>query len=193
MALGRRKSERQGELWIAAQDVPRSAGHPFYQKLNRLLAEAEFDEYVESLCGSFYAAHLGRPGIPPGVYFRMLLDRLLRGDRLATRDRVAMCGFPVAQVVSGIQLGRIDTGAFLADGDPQAIAAGDSRAGVRVGLEDRPGEEADLKGKAVAVDATLLEANAAMKSIVRRDTGEDWKEYLRRLMAAGGGYRRPYG
>ena len=55
MALGRRKRKRQGEMWIATQDVPPSAGHPFYRKLNELLAETEFDEHVESRCEPFYA------------------------------------------------------------------------------------------------------------------------------------------
>jgi hypothetical protein len=47
-------------------------------------------------------------------------------------------------------------------------------------------EKGLLRGKAVAIDATTLEANAAIKSIVRKDTGEDWKEYLRGLAKAGG-------
>ena len=72
MALGKRKQEEQ-LAWVATTDLPTSPGHPFYQKLNRLLGEAKFDEYVEGLCRPYYAANLGRPGIPPGVYFRMLL------------------------------------------------------------------------------------------------------------------------
>ena len=79
MALGRRKRERQTELWIASGDLPRSGGHPFYEKLNGLLAEAGFDDFVEELCQPFYAGDLGRPGIPPGVYFRMLLIGYFEG------------------------------------------------------------------------------------------------------------------
>ncbi len=71
MALGKRNHEEQ-LAWVATTDMPTSPGHPFYQKLNRLLGEAKFDEYVEGLCRPYYAAKLGRPGIPPGVYFRML-------------------------------------------------------------------------------------------------------------------------
>ena len=72
MALGRRRRERQGELWIVAQDVPQPAGHPFYRQLNQLLAEAEFDKYVESLCEPFYAANLGRLRVPENMtmFFR---------------------------------------------------------------------------------------------------------------------------
>ena len=79
MALGRRKRERQTELWIASGDLPRAGGHPFYQKLNGLLDQAGFDDFVEELCRPFYADDLGRPGIPPGVYFRMLFIGYFEG------------------------------------------------------------------------------------------------------------------
>jgi len=79
MAMGKRKRGRQQELWIAGTDVPRGPGHPFYGKLNELLAEHGFDEFVEGLCAEYYHASLGRPGIPPGVYFRMLLIGYFEG------------------------------------------------------------------------------------------------------------------
>ena len=79
MALGKRNQQQQQGLWYAAQDLPKSPGHPFYQQLNRLLAEADFDEFVETLCASYYAAKVGRPSIPPGVYFRMLLVGYFEG------------------------------------------------------------------------------------------------------------------
>ena len=66
MALGKRQQEQQDVL-VATTSLPQSPGHPFYQKLNRLLAEAKFDDYVEGLCRPYYAAKLGRPGVPPGV------------------------------------------------------------------------------------------------------------------------------
>ncbi len=78
MALGKRKQEQQ-ELLVATTSLPQSPGHPFYQKLNRLLGEAQFDGYVEDLCRPYYAAKLGRPGIPPGVYFRMLFIGYFEG------------------------------------------------------------------------------------------------------------------
>src|ERR1700722_14167880 len=73
MSMGRRPAVRQQDLWVPVTDLPRSAGHVFYEKLNQLLAEADFDRYVESLCQPHYAAGVGRSSIPPGVYFRMLL------------------------------------------------------------------------------------------------------------------------
>src|SRR5882757_11246210 len=78
MALGKRKPEQQG-LWVATTELPRSPGHPFYQKLNELLAEAEFDHWIEKRCAPYYAATLGRPSIPPGVYFRMILVGYFEG------------------------------------------------------------------------------------------------------------------
>jgi transposase len=185
MALGRRKRERQGELWIATQDVAQPAGHPFYRKLNELLAEAEFDEYVETLCGPFYAAHLGRPSIPPGVYFRMLLVGYFEGID-SQRGIAWRCA------------DSLSLKSFLGHSQAEATPEHSSLTVIRQRLPIEVHEQVFtfvlkiaqvkklLKGKAVAVDATLLEANAAMKSIVRRDTGEDWKEYLRRLMAEEG-------
>ena len=71
MAVGKRKAERQGEFWIAATDMASGPRHVFYEKLNAILAEANFDDFVEELCEPYYAED-GRPGIPPGVYFRMM-------------------------------------------------------------------------------------------------------------------------
>ena len=75
---GRRKTERQGSLFLTADELPKSGGHPFYQKLNRLLAAAKFDDWIEARCRAYYDPRpIGRPSIPPGVYFRMLLVHLL--------------------------------------------------------------------------------------------------------------------
>ena len=73
MAMGRRKQEQQAGFWVATQDLPRSPGHPFYEQLNQVLEAAGFDGFCEEICRRFYAARMGRPSIPPGVYFRMLM------------------------------------------------------------------------------------------------------------------------
>ncbi len=78
MALGRRKREQQ-DLWVATCDLPKSPGHPFYSKLNRLLDDAGFDAFVENVCQPSYANGRGRPSIPPGVYFRMLFIGFFEG------------------------------------------------------------------------------------------------------------------
>lgn len=179
MALGKRKTEQQG-LWIATTDLPKSPGHPFYRKLNHLLAEAKFDDWLEKLCQSYYAAVMGRPSIPPGVYFRMILVGYFEG--IGSQRGIAW---------------RCSDSRSLAEflGVPPDEATPDhsslSRSHQRLPLTIHEqvfvfvlkiaDDKKLLKGKTVAVDSTTLEANAAMKSIERKDTGEDWKAYLTRL------------
>ena len=79
MAIGKRKGQRQEELWVATNDLARSPGHPFYEQVNRMLAEAGFDPFVEELCAKFYAGNVGRPGLAAGVYVRMLLVGYFEG------------------------------------------------------------------------------------------------------------------
>jgi transposase len=185
MALGRRKKERQETFWISAGELPRSAGHVFYQKLNELLHEARFDEFLEELCRQHYHATQGRPGIPPGVYFRMLLVGYFEG--IGSQRGIAWrCGDSLSL--------RTFLGIALTEGTPDHSSL--SRVRDRLPLEVHAAvfqfvlqvAEANglLKGKTIAVDATTLEANAAMKSIVRRDTGEDYNEYIKRLMQEAG-------
>jgi transposase len=179
MALGKRKRHQQ-EMWIATTDLPKSPGHPFYRKLNELLAEAGFDDWVEKLCAPYYAKVIGRPSIPPGVYFRMIVMGYFEG--IGSQRGIAW---------------RCSDSRSLAEflGVPATERTPDhsslSRTHQRLPLEVHEqvfnfvlGIAASKKlvgGKAVAVDSTTLEANAAMKSIVRKDSGEEYKEYLRRL------------
>jgi len=103
--MGTRR-EHQEELWIPTCSVARPAGHPFYKRLNQLLAEREFDSFVEGKCRRFYAATMGRPGLAPGIYFRLLLvgyfegidsERALPADwRLAVHPRIR--GIPLDEV-----------------------------------------------------------------------------------------------
>ena len=185
MALGKRETERQEDLFVLADRLPRSPGHVFYQKLNRLLVEAGFDAWVQALCEPFYADGRGRPGIPPGTYFRMLLVGYFEGigsqrgiawrcaDSLSLRDFL------------GIPLGKDSP-------DHSSLSVIRLRLPLEVHQEvftwilRVAREKKLLQGKTVGVDSTTLEADAAMKSIIRRDTGEDWKEYLTRLMREAG-------
>ncbi len=181
MALGRQRKERQKEMWVATAELPRSKGHVFYQKLNDLLAEDAFDEFVEELCRPYYHATMGRPGIPPGVYFRMLLVGYFEG--LGSQRGIAW------RCSDSLSL-RSFLGVPLTEETPEHSSL--TRVRDRLPLEVHAqvfefvltlaAERGLIQGKTVAVDATTLEANAAMKSIVRRDTGEDWNEYLKRLM-----------
>ncbi len=181
MALGRRVEERQQEMWIASAELPKSEGHVFYCKLNQLLADAGFDRFVEELCQTYYHATIGRPGIPPGTYFRMLLVGYFEG--IGSQRGIAW------RCADSLSL-RTFLGVPLTEETPDHSSL--TRVRDRLPLEVHvevfrfvlgvASEQGLLKGKTVAVDATTLEANAAMKSIVRRDTGEDWNEYLKRLM-----------
>jgi hypothetical protein len=98
MAMGKRKRDRQPTMWVPTTDLPTAASHPFYRRLNQLLREHEFDDFVEAQCAGFYAETMGRPGLPPGIYFRLLLIGYFEGigaergiawraaDSLALRD-----------------------------------------------------------------------------------------------------------
>ena len=71
--MGERKRERQPGMWVTTTDLPTAASHPFYRRVNQLLREHGFDDFVEAQCAGFYAETMGRPGLPPGIYFRILL------------------------------------------------------------------------------------------------------------------------
>lgn len=185
MSMGKRVRERQSGIWLATSDLARSPGHPFYERLNGILKEAGYDAKVEELCQRFYAKGKGRPSIPPGVYFRMLLIGYFEGfdsergiawrcaDSLALRE---FLGFGLGQTtpdhssLSRIR-GRLDVETH------QAV--------FRLVLEILS-ERGLLRGKTIGVDATTLEANAALRSIVRRDDGTSYEEFLQKLAAESG-------
>ena len=185
MAMGRRNVEQQGELWIPTTRMPRSPGHVFYAKLNELLAEAGFDRWVEDLCRPYYADKMGRPGIPPGVYFRMLLVGYFEGigsqrgiawrcaDSLSLRKFLGMAANEESPDHSSLPIIRARL--------PPAV-----HVAVFEWVLTLAREKKVLNGQTLGVDSTTLEANAAMKSIVRKDTGEDWQAYLTTLMREAG-------
>jgi transposase len=179
MALGKRKPEQQG-FWVATTELPKSPGHPFYQKLNELLAEAGFDKWIEKRCEPYYAATLGRPSIPPGVYFRMILVGYFEGIASQrgiawrcsdSRSLAEFLGIPINErTPDHSSLSRVHGRLPLEVHEEVFVFV------LKIAADKKL-----LKGKTVAVDSTTLEANAAMKSIERKDTGEDWKAYLTRL------------
>jgi transposase len=182
MAMGKRKP-RQESLFVAADQLSRAPGHPFYQKLNALLDEAGFDRWVERRCRQYYEQEetRGRPSVPPGVYFRMLFIGYFEG--LGSQRGIAWrCGDSLGL--------RQFLGIPLDEPTPDHSTLTNTRkrlpeevfAEVFEFVLSIAHEKKLLSGKTVGVDSTTLEANAAMKSIVRRDTGEDWKDYVTRLM-----------
>ena len=184
MGLGKRKQEQQ-EAWVSTIDLPKSPGHPFYRKLNRLLAEAGFDIWLESLCRPYYADGKGRDSIPPGTYFRMILIGYFEG--IASQRGIAWRCSDSRSLAE-----------FLGYGATEETPDHSSLTRIHQRLPQEvheamftfvlalAAEKKLLTGTTVAVDSTMLEANAAMKSIDRKDTGEDWKEYLRRLAEEAG-------
>ena len=179
------KRQRQHELWVAASALPTTAAHPFYQRLNALLDEHHFDAFVERLCQPFYATTMGRPSVAPGIYFRLLLIGYFEGveaergiawraaDSLAIRRFLRIALDEAVPDHSTISRTR------------RLIDVETHRA-VFTWVQARLVEAGLLKGKTVAIDATTLEANAAMRSIVRRDTGESYQAFLTRLAEASG-------
>src|ERR1700730_14838420 len=182
MAMGKRK-QRQESLFITAMDLPRSDGHPFYKKLNQLLAEAKFDEWIEWRCQQYYAQEekRGQPSIPPGQYFRMLLVGYF--ENLDSQRGIAW------RCYDSLSL-REFLGVPLDEATPDHSTMTNTRQRLPQDVFEEvfqfvlaiAEKKKLIHGKTVGVDSTMLEANAAMKSIVRRDTGEDWKEYVTRLM-----------
>ena len=173
------------DLVIALKDLPPPPAHPFYERLNTLLDEAGFEPFVEDLCRPYYVEGFGRPGVPPGVYFRMLFFGYFEG-----LDSQRAIAWRCADSRSAQ--------AFLGLPQHQATPDHSSLSKIRQRLPDRVHERVFvfvlklaedkglLPGPTVGVDATFLEANASMKTIVRRDSGDDWKEYLRKLTAEAG-------
>lgn len=185
MAMGKRTVEPvQGELFVTSGDLPKSLGHPFYAKLNRLLDEAGFDRFVEDRCRPFYDDGVagGRPGIPPGTYFRMLFVGYFEGidsqrgiawrcaDSLALREFLGLNWRDASPDHSSLTRIR------------QRLDATVHTAVFEWVLQLCAAKKLLSDPSVVGVDATTLEANAAMRSIVRKDTGETYQEYLRRLL-----------
>ena len=186
MAMGKRKRKlRQQSIWIATQELPRSASHPFYKRLNRILEQNGFDEYVEQLCESFYAPTLGRPSLAPGMYFRVLMLGYFEGidsergiawraaDSLSVREYL------------GLELGEAPPDPSTISRTRRLIEVETHRA-VFSWILERLAAAGLVKGETLGVDATTLEANAALRSIVRRDTGEGYEAFLTRLAKASG-------
>ena len=184
MALGRKK-QRQDSLWIGTQELPRTGGHVFYERVNRVLEENGFDRFVEDACEKFYAPVMGRPGLAPGVYFRMQLVGYFegldseRGMAWRCADSLSLREFLGAGLTGAVpDYSTVSRTRRLIDLETHAevfawmlgVLAG-------AGLVD---------GKTIGVDASTLEANAAMRSIVRRDSGEAYNDFLTRLAKESG-------
>ena len=185
MSMGKQGTDQQGSLWIETSSLPKTAGHPFYERLNAILQDHNFDAMAEGACATFYAKGVGRPSTPPGVYFRMLFVGFFegidseRGIAWRAADSMALRSF---------------LGYSLDETTPNHSNL--SRTRNRIDLDTHQvvfdwvltvlAKEGLLKGKTLGIDATTLEANAALRSIVRRDSGENYDEFLDGLAQASG-------
>jgi transposase len=185
MAMGQRTREEQPAMWVAVSDLPRTVSHPFYEKVNGLLADHGFDDFVETQCRPFYAETMGRPGLAPGHYFRLLLLGYFEG--LDSERGIAWRAADSLSV-------RAFVGLALTEAAPDHSTI--SRTRRLIDLETHQdvftwvlqclGIAGLVKGKTIGMDATTLEANAALRSIVRRDTGETYHDFLTQLAQASG-------
>ena len=172
-------------MWVASADLPRSAGHPFYERLNRVLDDAGFDAFVESQCTKFYADGIGRPSLAPGRYFRLLLLGYFEG-----LDSERAIAWRAADSLSIRQF--LDFALHEAPPDHSTLSRTrrlidvETHQTVFTWVLQRLADVELVQGHTIGIDATTLEANAAMRAIVRRDTGEAYEAWLTRLAEASG-------
>ena len=185
MAMGKRKIEKQEPLFIVATELPRTPAHPFYRKLNQILAKKGFDPFVEELCQKFYADTLGRPSLAPGRYFRLLLLGYFEGID-SERGIAWRCGDSLSlRSFVGYAINELAADHSTLSRTRRLIDLETHQQVFTWVLGVLAGEKL-LRGKTVGIDATTLEANAAMKSIVRNDSGQSYDKFLQGLAKASG-------
>ena len=180
MAMGRREPKQQS-FWIEASEIVRGEGERFYEQLNRLLNAHEFDEFVEELVerGELFREG-GRPSLPPGVFFRMLLAGYFEG--VSSERGIAW------RCADSLSLRRF-LGYELTEETPDHSTVSLWRRRMPASMHrevfnwivDVARQEGLVRGRKVAVDSTTLEANASMKRIARRVDGKSWEHYVKEL------------
>jgi transposase len=185
MAMGKRKSQSQHQLFVAADRLPQSLSHPFYARLNQLLEAAQFDEFAQELCAKFYEEKLGRPSLAPGKYFRLLLIGYFEGID-SERGIAWRCSDSLSlRAFVGYQLDEKSTEHSTLSRTRRLIDLETHQAVFIWVLKLLAGQDL-IHGKTVGVDATTLEANAAMRSIVRKDSKQNYQDFLTDLAIASG-------
>lgn len=179
------RGQKQRPIWLDVVGVSKGPGHPFYEALNQLLGQQGFDPFVEELCRPFYAKRQGRPSLPPAVYFRLLMIGYFEG--IDSERGIAW------RLADSLTL-REFLGYELSEKTPDHSTLSRNRRLISLEVHQEVfawvltvlGREGLLKGKTLGVDATTLEANAALRSIVRRDSGESYQDFLVRLAKSSG-------
>jgi transposase len=185
MAMGTRKMrERQPDLWYGGE-LPTAPGHPFYKRLNEVLDNAQFDTFCETSCADFYHEKLGRPSLPPGQYFRIMMIGFFEGLDSERGIAWRLADSLTLRQFLSIALDE-KTPDHVTISRTRRLIDGETHQNIFSWVLERLAQAGLIKGKTIGVDSTTLEANAAMKSIVRRDTGESYMKYLKRLAEAEG-------
>jgi transposase len=185
MAMGKRNSHQQQPLFIAAADLPQSAAHPFYAKLNEVLAGWKFDRFVEGICAKFYDEKIGHPSLAPGKYFRLLLIGYFEGID-SERGIAWRCADSLSlRAFVGYALDEKSTEHSTISRTRRLIDLETHREVFQWVLKVLADYDL-VSGKTVGIDATTLEANAAMRSIVRKDTKQNYQDFLTDLAKASG-------
>jgi transposase len=186
MGMGtRRRRQRQERLWVSHNELAKGPAHPFYKRVNELLETKQFDEFAEKECARFYAENNGRPSVTPGIYFRLLLVGYFegidseRGIAWRAADSIGLRKF------LGIGLDE-QTPDHSTISRTRRLIDVETHRKVFFWILELLRDQGLLKGKTVGIDATTLEANAAMRSIVRRDSGESYEEFLKGLAKESG-------
>ena len=185
MAMGTRKRrERQEALWYGSE-LPAAPGHPFYCRLNEVLEKADFDRFCEKSCAGFYHAKLGRPSLAPGLYFRIMMIGFFEG--LDSERGIAWRLADSLTLRQFLSIGLDEqTPDHVTISRTRRLIGAETHQRIFSWVLERLAQGGLLKGQTMGVDSTTLDANAAMKSIVRRDTGESYNGYLKRIAAAEG-------
>jgi transposase len=185
MAMGKRKADQQQPLFIAATSLTQSAAHPFYAKLNEVLAGWKFDPFVEGLCAKFYDEKIGHPSLAPGKYFRLLLIGYFEGID-SERGIAWRCADSLSlRAFVGYALDEKSTEHSTISRTRRLIDVETHREVFQWVLKVLADYDL-VSGKTVGIDATTLEANAAMRSIVRKDTKQNYQDFLTDLAKASG-------
>ena len=184
MAMGR-QGDRQGDLLVSWSELPRSPGHVFYDRLQEVLVEGGFDIFAEETCKAYYAVKNGAPSVPPGRYFRMHLVGYFegidseRGLEWRCSDSLSLRDFPRLESRQ-----RVPDHSWLSR--TRARLPHEVHAAVFDWVLALIAEAGLVKGERIGVDASTMEANAALRTIVRRETGEGTREMLERLAEESG-------
>src|SRR5947208_3702276 len=186
MAMGTRgKRERQEDRWVVTSEVVGTPAHAFYDRLNQILDQHHFDRNVEQLCRRYYKGRFGRPSITPGVYFRSLLLGYFegidseRGIAWRLADSLSMRKF-IAYALTE------ETPDHSTLSRTRRLYSVETHKAVFRWVLKILAEEGLVEGKTVSIDATTLEANAALRSPARRDNGREDNDYLKDLAPAAG-------